>query len=326
VKAKIEKLKPGLPQGVEIVPTYDRSSLIKRAVKNLEEKLIEEFVVVAIVCARLPLPHALGLRGDRVAAIGILAAYIVMHYQGVNANIMSLGGIAIAVGAMVDAAVVMIENAHKHIEAWDHAHPGETLAGEAHWRVIGDAAAQVGPALFFSLLIIVLSFVPVFTARGPGGAHVLPSRLHQDLRDGGRRGARGDPHPGADGLPHPRAHPERAKNPLNRLLIAAYRPLLEGVLRFPRATLLVALVVAVVSLWPASRLGGEFLPPLDEGDLLYMPTALPGLSAGKATELLQQTDRLIRTVPEVLRVFGKAGAPRPRPTPRRSRCSRPRSS
>ncbi|MFL5519752.1 MAG: efflux RND transporter permease subunit, partial [Gemmatimonadales bacterium] len=169
VKARIEKLKPGLPQGVEIVPTYDRSSLIKRAVSNLEEKLVEEFIVVAIVCAAF-LFH---LRSAFVAIvslpIGILAAYVVMHYQGVNANIMSLGGIAIAVGAMVDAAVVMIENAHKHIEAWNHAHPGETLAGEAHWRVIGDVAAQVGPALFFSLLIIVLSFVPVFSLEAQEG-------------------------------------------------------------------------------------------------------------------------------------------------------------
>src|SRR5688572_9758575 len=307
VKAKIERLKPGLPPGVEIVPTYDRSSLIKRAVKNLQEKLVEEFIVVALVCAAF-LFH---LRSAFVAIVslplGILAAYIVMYYQGVNANIMSLGGIAIAVGAMVDAAVVMIENAHKHIEAWNHAHPGETLAGEAHWRVIGDAATQVGPALFFSLLIIVLSFVPVFTLEAQEGRMFSPLAYTKTYAMAAAAGLAVTLIPVLMGYLIRGRIPSEQANPLNRVLIAAYRPLLEGVLRWPRATLVVALVVALVSLWPASRLGGEFLPPLDEGDLLYMPTALPGLSAGKASELLQQTDRLIKTVPEVLRVFGKAG-------------------
>ena len=307
VKAKIAALKPGLPPGVEVIPVYDRSSLIKRAVANLQEKLVEEFIVVALVCAAF-LFH---LRSALVAIVslplGILAAYIVMYYQGVNANIMSLGGIAIAVGAMVDAAVVMIENAHKHIEAWNHAHPGEALEGEAHWHVIGEAAAQVGPALFFSLLIIVLSFIPVFTLEAQEGRMFSPLAYTKTYAMAAAAGLAVTLIPVLMGYLIRGRIPDENRNPLNRVLIAAYRPLLEAVLRFPRLTLLGALVVALVSLWPAFRVGGEFLPPLDEGDLLYMPTALPGLSAGKAAELLQQTDRLIRSVPEVASVFGKAG-------------------
>jgi len=307
VKAKIEKLKPGLPPGVELVPTYDRSDLIKRAVRNLEEKLVEEFIVVALVCVAF-LFH---LRSSFVAIIslplGILVSYIVMHYQGVNANIMSLGGIAIAVGAMVDAAVVMIENAHKHLEAWAHANPGRKLEGEEHWRVIGEAAAQVGPALFFSLLIIVLSFVPVFTLEAQEGRLFSPLAYTKTYAMAAAAGLAVTLIPVLMGYLIRGRIPNENANPLNRFLIAFYRPQLEVVLRHPRTTLVVALVAAAVSVWPASRLGGEFLPPLDEGDLLYMPTALPGLSAGKASELLQQTDRLIKSVPEVARVFGKAG-------------------
>jgi Cu(I)/Ag(I) efflux system membrane protein CusA/SilA len=230
-----------------------------------------------------------------------------MRYQGVNANIMSLGGIAIAVGAMVDAAVVMIENAHKHIEAWNHAHPGEKLAGDEHWRVIGDAAAQVGPALFFSLLIIVLSFVPVFALEAQEGRMFSPLAYTKTYAMAAAAGLAVTLIPVLMGYLIRGRIPDEQKNPISRALIAGYRPLLEIVLRHPAMTLVVALVVAVLSLWPASRLGGEFLPPLDEGDLLYMPTALPGLSTGKAGELLQQTDRLIRTIPEVKSVFGKAG-------------------
>jgi Cu(I)/Ag(I) efflux system membrane protein CusA/SilA len=307
VKAKIEKLKPGLPPGVELVPTYDRSDLIKRAVRNLEEKLVEEFIVVALVCVAF-LFH---LRSSFVAIIslplGILVSYIVMHYQGVNANIMSLGGIAIAVGAMVDAAVVMIENAHKHLEAWAHANPGRKLEGEEHWRVIGEAAAQVGPALFFSLLIIVLSFIPVFTLEAQEGRLFSPLAYTKTYAMAAAAGLAVTLIPVLMGYLIRGRIPNENANPLNRFLIAFYRPQLEVVLRHPRTTLVVALVAAAVSIWPASRLGGEFLPPLDEGDLLYMPTALPGLSAGKASELLQQTDRLIKSVPEVARVFGKAG-------------------
>jgi Cu(I)/Ag(I) efflux system membrane protein CusA/SilA len=307
VKAKLEALKPSLPAGVEIIPTYDRSSLIKRAVTNLEHKLIEEFIVVALVCA-IFLFH---IRSALVAIVslplGILASYIVMYYQGVNANIMSLGGIAIAIGAMVDAAVVMIENAHKHIEAWNHAHPGKKLSGDDHWRVIGNAAAEVGPALFFSLLIIVLSFVPVFTLEAQEGRLFSPLAFTKTYAMAAAAGLAVTLIPVLMGYLIRGRIPDEQKNPLNRFLIALYRPLLEGVLRFPKTTLLAAALIAAVSVWPMSRLGGEFMPPLDEGDLLYMPSALPGLSAGKVSELLQQTDRLIKIVPEVQSVFGKAG-------------------
>jgi Cu(I)/Ag(I) efflux system membrane protein CusA/SilA len=307
VKAKLEALKPSLPAGVEIIPTYDRSSLIKRAVTNLEHKLIEEFIVVALVCA-IFLFH---IRSALVAIVslplGILASYIVMYYQGVNANIMSLGGIAIAIGAMVDAAVVMIENAHKHIEAWNHAHPGKKLSGDDHWRVIGNAAAEVGPALFFSLLIIVLSFVPVFTLEAQEGRLFSPLAFTKTYAMAAAAGLAVTLIPVLMGYLIRGRIPDEQKNPLNRLLIGLYRPLLEGVLRFPKTTLLAAALIAAVSVWPISRLGGEFMPPLDEGDLLYMPSALPGLSVGKVSELLQQTDRLIKTVPEVQSVFGKAG-------------------
>jgi len=307
VKTKLEKLKPSLPPGVEIVPTYDRSSLIKRAVANLEQKLVEEFIVVALVCVVF-LFH---LRSAFVAIVslplGILMAFIVMYYQGVNANIMSLGGIAIAIGAMVDAAVVMIENAHKHIEAWHHAHPGEALAGAEHWRVIGDAAAQVGPALFTSLLIITFSFIPVFTLEAQEGRLFSPLAYTKTYAMAAAAGLAVTLIPILMGYLIRGKIPEERKNPLNRGLIALYRPLLDKVLAFPKIALLVALLILVATIYPAVRIGGEFMPPLDEGDLLYMPSALPGLSAGKASELLQQTDRLIKTVPEVATVFGKAG-------------------
>ena len=307
VKAKLEKLKPSLPPGVEIIPTYDRSSLIKRAVKNLEEKLIEEFIVVAVVCVVFLFHFRSAFVAIVSLPLGILAAFTVMYYQGVNANIMSLGGIAIAVGAMVDAAVVMIENAHKHIEAWDHAHPGETLKGDAHWRVIGDAAAEVGPALFFSLLIIVLSFIPVFTLEAQEGRLFSPLAFTKTYTMAAAAGIAVTLIPVLMGYLIRGHIPAEQKNPLNRFLIALYRPLLNGVLRFPWTTLFAAIVIAAITIWPMSRLGGEFMPPLDEGDLLYMPSALPGISAGKVAELLQQTDRLIKTVPEVASVFGKAG-------------------
>ncbi|MBI3530220.1 MAG: efflux RND transporter permease subunit [Betaproteobacteria bacterium] len=307
VKAKLEKLKPSLPPGVEIVPTYDRSSLIKRATANLAQKLVEEFIVVALVCVVF-LFH---LRSAFVAIVslplGILMAFIVMYYQGVNANIMSLGGIAIAIGAMVDAAVVMIENAHKHIEAWRHAHPGQPLAGAEHWRVIGDAAAQVGPALFTSLLIITFSFIPVFTLEAQEGRLFSPLAYTKTYAMAAAAGLAVTLIPILMGYLIRGRIPEEKKNPLNRALIALYRPLLEGVLAFPKTTLLAALLILLASAYPATHIGGEFMPPLDEGDLLYMPSSLPGLSAGKASELLQQTDRLIKTVPEVATVFGKAG-------------------
>ena len=307
VKAKIEALKPSLPPGVAIVPTYDRSDLIKSAIKNLQEKLIEEFIVVVIVCA-IFLFH---LRSAFVAIVslplGILAAFIVMLHQGVNANIMSLGGIAIAVGAMVDAAVVMIENAHKHIEAWSHQNAGAALTGEARWQVIGDAAVEVGPALFFSLLIIVLSFIPVFTLEAQEGRLFAPLAFTKTYSMAAAAGLAVTLIPVLMGYLIRGRLPSEHSNPLNRVLIALYRPLLDQVLRWPRTTLAVAALLALATLWPASELGSEFMPPLDEGDLLYMPSALPGISAGKVGELLQQTDRLIKTVPEVRSVFGKVG-------------------
>jgi len=307
VKAKLAALKSSLPAGVEIVPVYDRSSLIERAVENLQHKLVEEFIVVALVCA-LFLFH---VRSALVAVIslplGILAAFIVMRYQGVNANIMSLGGIAIAIGAMVDAAVVMIENAHKHIELWNHQHPGQALEGQERWRVIGDAAAEVGPALFFSLLIIVLSFVPVFTLEAQEGRLFAPLAFTKTYAMAAAALLAVTLIPVLMGHLIRGRIPDEQSNPLNSWLIAGYRPLLEKVLRHPRSTIAVALLLAAGTLFPILHLGGEFMPPLDEGDLLYMPSALPGISAGKAAQLLQQTDRLIKTVPEVQSVFGKAG-------------------
>ena len=307
VKAKLESLKPGLPPGVEIVPTYDRSDLIKRAVSNLGEKLVEEFVIVALVCALFLFHVRSSLVAIVTLPIGILMAFIVMHYQGVNANIMSLGGIAIAVGAMVDAAVVMIENAHKHLERWRHAHPGCVLRGDEHWRVIADAAAEVGPALFFSLLIITLSFIPVFTLEAQEGRLFSPLAYTKSYAMAASAGLAVTLIPVLMGYLIRGKIPGESANPLNRLLIAVYRPCLALVLRFPCTTLVGALMVGLLAIYPAIRLGGEFMPPLDEGDLLYMPSALPGISIGKVTELLQQTDRLIKSVPEVARVFGKAG-------------------
>ena len=307
VKTKLDELKSSLPAGVEIVTTYDRSKLIDRAVENLSHKLIEEFIVVALVCG-IFLWH---LRSSLVAIIslpvGVLIAFIVMRYQGINANIMSLGGIAIAIGAMVDAAVVMIENAHKKIEAWHAANPGEELNGERHWHVMTEAAAEVGPALFFCLLIITLSFIPVFTLEAQEGRLFGPLAFTKTYAMAAAAGLSVTLVPVLMGYWIRGRIPNEQQNPLNRWLIRIYQPALDAVLRRPKVTLLVALLVFCSALWPMSRLGGEFLPPLDEGDLLYMPSALPGLSAHKAAQLLQQTDRLIKTVPEVEHVFGKAG-------------------
>jgi Cu(I)/Ag(I) efflux system membrane protein CusA/SilA len=307
VKAKIEALKPGLPPGVEIVPAYDRSGLIERAVSHLRDKLVEEFIVVALVC----FVFLFHLRSSLVAIItlplGILIAFIVMRYQGVNANIMSLGGIAIAIGAMVDAAVVMIENAHKHLETWRHAHPGAKLQEHERWRLIGDAAAEVGPALFFCLLIITLSFIPVFALEAQEGRLFSPLAFTKTYAMAAAAGLSVTLVPVLMGYWIRGRIPDENSNIINMLLISLYRPLLAVVLRFPRSTLVASVVVLAISIIPATRLGGEFMPPLDEGDVLYMPTALPGLSAGKAAEILQLTDRLIKSVPEVARVFGKIG-------------------
>ncbi len=307
VHARLNELKGSLPAGVEIITTYDRSQLIDRAVKNLSFKLLEEFIVVALVCG-LFLWH---LRSSLVAIvslpIGVLIAFAVMRYQGINANIMSLGGIAIAIGAMVDAAVVMIENAHKKAEAWRHANPGQVLEGDEHWQVMTRAAQEVGPALFFCLLIITLSFIPVFTLEAQEGRLFGPLAFTKTYAMAAAAGLSVTLVPVLMGYWIRGRLPDETRNPLNRGLIQLYRPALEAVLAHPKSTIVVALLVLATALWPVSRLGGEFLPPMDEGDLLYMPSALPGLSAQKAVQLLQQTDRMIRTVPEVETVFGKAG-------------------
>ncbi|BBD02612.1 MULTISPECIES: efflux RND transporter permease subunit [Sphingomonadaceae] len=307
VQDKLELLKKSLPRGVAIVPTYDRSHLIDAAIENLTHKLAEEFVVVAIVCA-LFLWH---VRSALVAIVtlplGVLAAFIVMHFQGVNANIMSLGGIAIAIGAMVDAAIVMIENAHKRIEQWEHDHPGEELAGGARWTVITDAAREVGPALFFSLLIITLSFVPVFTLEAQEGRLFAPLAFTKTYTMAAAAILSVTLVPVLMGWLIRGKIPSEQANPVNRALTRAYRPAIDWVLKKPKATLVLAGLVFLTTAWPLSRLGGEFLPAMNEGDLLYMPSALPGLSAAKASELLQQTDRMIKSVPEVQSVFGKAG-------------------
>jgi Cu(I)/Ag(I) efflux system membrane protein CusA/SilA len=300
VKEKLEQLKSGLPEGVEIVETYDRSSLIERAVSNLNHKLLEEFIVVALVCA-LFLFH---LRSALVVIIslpiGILTAFIVMQSQGINANIMSLGGIAIAIGAMVDAAIVMIENVHKHLER-------EELTDKNRWQIMGEAASEVGPPLFFSLLIITLSFLPVFTLEAQEGRMFAPLAYTKTYAMAAAAGLSITLVPVLMGLLI-RGHitPEH-KNPVNRALIATYKPVINFVLRRPKSVLLAGLVVTVVGVWPVTKLGGEFMPILDEGDLLYMPSAFPAVSIGKAGEILQQTDKLIRTVPEVESVFGKVG-------------------
>ncbi|KGM56797.1 cation transporter [Lysobacter arseniciresistens ZS79] len=306
VKDKLAQLQDSLPAGVEVVPVYDRSELILASVRNLAVKLGEEFLIVALVCA-LFLWH---MRSALVAVIslplGILAAFIVMRYQGISANLLSLGGIAIAIGAMVDAAVVMIENAHKGLEEFRE-HNGRDPKGQERWQLMGASTSEVGPALFVSLLVITLSFVPVFSLEGQSGRLFSPLAFTKTYSMAAAAILSITLVPVLMGyLIRGRIRPE-AENPINRVLIAVYRPALDAVLRHPRITLALAGAALLLSLLPLSKLGSEFMPPLDEGTLLYMPTALPGLSAGKAGQLLQQTDRMLKTVPEVAHVFGKAG-------------------
>ena len=307
VKAKIAALQQGLPKGVEIVPTYDRSGLIHKSVATLRDRLIEEFVVVTLVCA-LFLFH---LRSAFVAIVslplGVLAAFSVMNWQGVNANIMSLSGIAIAIGAMVDAAVVMIENAHKHVEAWNHANPGRRPGPAEQLGLIAEAAAEVGPALFFSLMIITLSFLPVFTLEAQEGKLFGPLAFTKTYSMAAAAGLSVTLIPVLMFYFIRGRIPEERSNPLNRLLIALYRPVLDAALRAPWLALGLAGMALFFTLIPIARLGSEFMPPLQEGNLLYMPSALPGLSADKATQLLQQTDKVLMQFPEVQRVFGKVG-------------------
>ncbi|MDD3528551.1 MAG: efflux RND transporter permease subunit [Gallionellaceae bacterium] len=307
VKAKLAELQNSLPEGVEILSTYDRSGLIQRSVATLTHRLAEEFVVVALVCVAF-LFH---LRSSLVAIIslplGILIAFMVMRQQGINANIMSLGGIAIAIGAMVDAAVVMIENMHKHLEAWRQARPGQEPGGADYFELARDAAVEVGPALFFSLLIITVSFLPVFTLEAQEGRLFAPLAFTKTYAMAAAAGLSVTLIPVLMGLFIRGRIRDEHSNPLSRGLIALYRPLIQFALRHPRSGLVVGFLALAATAYPAAKLGSEFIPPLDEGDLLYMPTTLPGLSPGKAAELLQISDRMIKTVPEVKSVFGKIG-------------------
>lgn len=300
VKAKLAELQRSLPDGVEIVPTYDRSGLIDNAVENLYKKLMEEFIVVIVVCA-LFLFH---IRSSLVIMIsmpiGILVAFIIMHWQGINANIMSLGGIAIAIGAMVDGAIVMIENVHKHIER-------TPLTNKNRWQVITKAAEEVGAPLFFSLLIITLSFVPVFALEGQEGKMFSPLAFTKTYAMAASAGLAITLVPVLMGyFIRGNILPEH-KNPVNRAVVGLYRPLLNLSLRFPKAIIIVAIALMASAYYPIHKMGSEFIPPLDEGDLMYMPTTYPGISIGKARELLQQTDKLIKTIPEVKTVWGKIG-------------------
>lgn len=300
VKARLAELKSSLPQGVEIVTVYDRSDLIQRAIDNLSGKLLEEFAVVVLVC----LAFLFHLRSSLVVVItlpiAILTAFIVMHLQGINANIMSLGGIAIAIGAMVDGAIVMIENVHKHMER-------EALTDKNRWCIITEASIEVGPAIFFSLLIITISFLPVFALEAQEGRMFHPLAYTKTYAMAAAAGLSITLVPVIMGyFIRGRVLAEQA-NPLNRGLSQAYIPLLKAVLARPKTTLAAALLVTVAGFWPLQYLGSEFIPPLDEGDIMYMPTTAANISVGKAREILQQTDKLIRTVPEVQNVFGKAG-------------------
>ena len=300
VKEKLAELARSLPEGVEVVETYDRSALINRAVDTLQGKLVEEFIVVALVC----LVFLFHLRSSLVVIVslplGILAAFIVMHLQGLNANIMSLGGIAIAIGAMVDAAIVMIETLHKKMEE-----PG--YQQKRHWDVVTEAAVEVGPPLFFSLLVITLSFLPVFTLQAQEGRLFAPLAFTKTYAMAAAAGLAITLVPVLMGyFIRGRILPEH-RNPLSRLLIWLYRPLVGWITRHPALVVLACCALLVAGFWPVTKLGSEFMPDLNEGDLMYMPTTFPGISAGKAQELLQQTDKLIMTVPEVKRVFGKIG-------------------
>jgi Cu(I)/Ag(I) efflux system membrane protein CusA/SilA len=300
VKKKLATLKDSLPEGVEVVTVYDRSDLINRAVDNLWSKLGEELLIVALVCAAF-LFH---IRSSIVAVIslpiGILVSFIIMYWQGVNANIMSLGGIAIAIGAMTDGAIVMIENMHKHMEK-------TPLTNENRWQVVAKSASEVGPALFFSLLIITVSFLPVFILEAQEGRMFAPLAFTKTYAMAASAGLTITLVPVLMGFFIRGKIVSEKKNPLNRLLVAIYLPVLRLVLHHPKTTVLVTLLIAVVGFYPVNKLGSEFIPPLDEGDLMYMPTTYAGLSIGKARELLQQTDKLIATVPEVKSVFGKIG-------------------
>ncbi|OHU90540.1 MULTISPECIES: efflux RND transporter permease subunit [Pseudoalteromonas] len=300
VKEKLAALKNSLPEGVEVITVYDRSRLIENAVDNLWSKLLEELAVVALVCVVF-LFH---LRSSIVAVItlplGILVSFIIMYMQGINANIMSLGGIAIAIGAMTDGAIVMIENMHKHMEK-------TPLTDDNRWQIVAKSASEVGPALFFSLLIITVSFLPVFILEAQEGRMFAPLAYTKTYAMAASAGLAITLVPVLMGYFIRGKVISEKKNPLNRMLIALYMPVLKQVMKFPKITIMLAIAITAVGFYPIDKIGSEFIPPLDEGDLMYMPTTYPGISIGKARELLQQTDKLIRTVPEVENVFGKVG-------------------
>jgi copper/silver efflux system protein len=299
VKEKLESLKAGLPEGVTIRTAYDRSGLIKRAIATLREKLVEESIVVALVIMLFLFHPPSAFVAILTLPVAILMAFSIMHLQGINANIMSLGGIAIAIGAMIDAAIIMIENAHKHLE--------RDRGKKPHREIIIDAAVEVGPTLFYSLLVITVSFVPVFTLTEQSGRLFKPLAFTKTYAMGAAAFLSITLVPVLMGwFIRGRIKPEHA-NPLSRLLIGIYHPLVDVVLRWRKATIFLALAAMLSLAWPLTRMGSEFMPALYEGDLLYMPTTLPGISVTKAKEILQQTDRIIRQFPEVLHVFGKIG-------------------
>ncbi|MFT7410926.1 MAG: Cu(I)/Ag(I) efflux system membrane protein CusA/SilA [Oleispira sp.] len=305
VKEKLEQLKSGLPAGVEIVTVYDRSDLINAAIDNLWEKLGAELIMVALACILFLFHVRSALVAIISLPIGILMAFIVMYLQGLNANIMSLAGIAIAIGVMVDGAIVMIENMHKHMER--SLLKGQPLNDDNRWQLVTRAASEVGPSLFFSLLIITVSFLPVFTLEAQEGKLFAPLAFTKTYAMAAAAILAITLVPVLMGYFIRGKVISEKKNPLNRILIAIYQPLLMRLLKFPKTTLMVALTIVLLSLYPASKIGSEFMPDLDEGDLMYMPTTYAGLSIGKAREILQQTDKLIATVHEVEHVFGKIG-------------------
>ncbi len=302
VKSKLAELESGLPEGVTVKTAYDRSSLINRAIAFLEDKLLEESLVVALIVIIFLLHFRSSLVAIISLPIGILAAFIIMYFQGINANIMSLSGIAIALGAMVDAAIVMVENAHKHLE--------RDKGKKGHWRIIIDASKEVGPALFFSLLIITVSFLPIFALQGQEGRLFKPLAFTKTYAMAAAALLSVTLVPVLMGyLIRGKIKPEH-KNPVNRFLIWIYRPVINFVLRFKWTTVIASVVILALTVFPLRQLGSEFMPPIEEGDLLYMPTTDPGLSITKAKELLQQTDKIIAGFPEVKSVFGKAGRAR----------------
>jgi len=306
VKEKLEELKSGLPEGVEIVPVYDRSSLIERAVDNLKDKLLEESIVVALICLLFLLHVRSALVAILSLPVGILIAFMIMKGQGINANIMSLGGIAIAIGAMIDGAIVMIENAHKHLEHAVKAKGAELNANE-RWLAVGTASREVGPALFFSLLIITVSFLPVFTLQAQEGRLFSPLAFTKTYAMAGAAILAITLVPVLMGYFLRGKIPAENKNPVNRFLGFVHKPALDKVIQWRWKSVLVAVLLLSATAYPLSKIGSEFMPPLDEGDIFYMPTTFPGISITKAKELMQQTDRILKSFPEVKSVFGKVG-------------------